>query len=103
MENRLIYNVYEEGCIEFLQKYGKGQLSESIKVFSLGDGDLMSKYQKWIEWKDKTKPNFGGTPEHLLSKMFNIDEVVINYDWGKLDKYSWFEIFQYLHDIINNK
>lgn len=99
-----VEKINEDGCIEFLRKYGKGQLSESLKIFSLGEGDdIQEKYEKWIKWKNDTKPNFGGTPQHLVSTMFGIDEVVYNYEWGTLGMYNWIELFQYVHGLVNGK
>lgn len=93
---------YEDACIEFLRKYGKYQLMESMKIFSLGDEtDVRTKFDNWLKWKEKTKANFGGTPQHLKSDMFNIDEIVYNYEWGELGQYNWYGLFQYVHGLVN--
>lgn len=103
MKTKLVDTINEDACIEFLRKYGKGQLSESMKIFSLGEDNISDKFNKWFFWKCETKQSFNGTPKRMYDEKYCIDEIVFTYDWGKLKENNWREIFQYIHDVVNNK
>ena len=84
----------EKACLEFLTKYGKGELTNSILKYINDDSDdLFTKYDNWLEWKNKNNINFGGEKKHINSsygsKTFHI------YEWGEVD--SWSEIFEYIY------
>ena len=98
---RLVYEINEDACILFLCKYGKGELTYSIKRFINGVGkSLLDKYQDWIKWKNTNQINFGGVRNHIVSERFKIDEVIFEYEWGEV-KGGWCEIFQYIWSIQN--
>jgi len=93
--------VNEDACIEFLCKYGKGELTDSINRFCIGDVDLLTKYNNWLEWKNTNNINFGGRPEHIISKLFDVNETIFIYEWGDLE--GWPELFTYLYNLSKNK
>jgi hypothetical protein len=96
----IYYNINEENCINFLCKYGKGELTNSIKRFCDLEGNytLLERYQKWINWKNLNQIGFGGVREHLICERFNIDSVIFHYDWCNVEG-QWSEIFQYVYNI----
>jgi len=101
INNRLNRVIDEDACMEFLMKYGKNQLLDSIKIFSVGDDDIDTKYKNWLNWKKTNDIGFGGERSHILIEKYDIDEVIYNYNWGKLG--GWFELFIYVHDIVNGQ
>lgn len=97
----LVYDINEDACILFLCKYGKGEMTDSIKRFCHVVGNsLLDKFKKWIDWKNTNHINFGGVRNHLVSKIFNIDEVIFIYEWGEV-KGFWSEIFQFIWNVEN--
>lgn len=92
-------SINEDACILFLQKYGKGELTDSMRKFANSQGDTINdKYNNWIKWRNANNKNFGGKAIPLKSKMFDIDETIFEYEWDGIEG-GWLEIFQYIHDI----
>lgn len=86
----------ENACLDFLSKYGKGNLTNSIlKYINEDDGlTLLDKYLKWVEWKDTNRINFGGEIKPIKSASFG-EKTFFIYDWGKVQ--AWSELFEYLY------
>ncbi|MEI6754067.1 MAG: WG repeat-containing protein [Paludibacter sp.] len=92
-------SINEDACILFLQKYGKGELTDSMRKFANSEGNTINdKYKNWLKWSKVNNKNFGGNAIHLKSKMFDIDETIYEYEWDGIEG-GWLEIFQYIYDI----
>jgi len=89
----------EDACILFLQKYGKGELTDSMRRFINSPGDsLDEKYNSWISWSKANNKNYGGKVVRIKTKLMDIDETIIEYEWDGI-KGGWPEIFQFVYDI----
>jgi len=99
MKLHIVNNIDESACLEFLCKYGKGELTDSMNRFiDQSDGNLHTKYEMWIKWINQNDINFGGTVKNYNTILGH--KTIIEYEWGTLG--SWAELFDYLYNIKNN-
>ena len=87
--------INEQACLVFLKKYPL--VFESMLMFIQKNSDLLSSYNKWIEWKPKNEARFGGEVEEINSVTYG-KAIFFKYELGNLS--GWYELFRYAKEYI---
>lgn len=98
-QRKIRINVNEDACIRFLQKYGKGELTESMRRFANGEGEtIKDKYRNWLKWSKANKKPFSTKDNSTDNVVSNTENIMPEYNWEGIEG-GWYEIFIYLYDI----
>lgn len=97
--DKIVYYVDPVACESFLKKYPKVRLV--MNKFINGKGSVMSKYKKFLTFKESHESELGGRPETLKSPTFG-EKTFYKFDWPRTATGSdlgFAELFQYLISI----
>lgn len=93
--DKIVYFVDPKACSSFLKKYPLVKLA-MLKFIKL-PGTTMSKYKKFLSFKDKNEDKLGGRPKTIKSPNFG-EKTFYKYDFPttKSGSMGFAEVFQYL-------